>query len=122
MAACPYEVRSFLWEEPKGAWPQAWNGKADAKHGFVVKCHGCFHRIEKGLKPACVDACVGGARIFGDMQDPNSAVRKVVDAIPTSGLKAYLGAKPMVFYVGLSDKIAERGKKAANTIVVHQEE
>src|SRR3990170_1244544 len=122
MAACPYEVRSFLWEEPKGAWPQAWNGKADAKHGFVVKCHGCFHRIEKGLKPACVDACVGGARIFGDIQDPNSAVRKVVDAIPTSGLKAYLGAKPMVFYVGLSDKIAERGKKAANTIVVHQEE
>jgi len=121
MAACPYDVRSFLWKEPSGAWPQAWNGKAEAKHGFVVKCHGCFHRIEKGLKPACVDACVGGARIFGDLQDPNSEVRKIVDTISTQKLKAYLGTKPMVFYVGLSDKIAERGKKAAGTIIVHEE-
>ena len=121
MAACPYDVRSFLWEEPNGAWPQAWNGKAEAKHGFVVKCHGCFHRIEKGLKPACVDACVGGARIFGDLQDPNSDVRKIVDTISTQRLKAYLGTQPMVFYVGLSDTIAERGKKAADTIIVHQE-
>jgi len=121
MAACPYEVRSFLWKEPNGAWPQAWNGKAEAKQGFVVKCHGCFHRIEKGLKPACVETCVGGARIFGDLQDPNSEVRKIIDTISTQRLKAYLGTKPMVFYLGLSDKIAERGKKAADTIIVHQE-
>jgi len=121
MVACPYGVRSFLWEEPSGAWPQAWRGVAEAKHGFVVKCHGCFHRIEKGLKPACVDACVGGARVFGDLQDPNSEVRRIVDTIPTQRLKAYLGTKPMVFYVGLSDTIAERGKKAADTIIVHQE-
>ena len=121
MAACPYEVRSFLWKEPTGAWPQAWKGVAEAKHGFVVKCHGCFHRIEKGLKPACVDACVGGARIFGDWDDPGSEVRRIVNTIPTQRLKAYLGTRPMVFYVGLSDKIAERGEKTAGTILVHEE-
>ena len=121
MAACPYHVRSFVWREPSGARPPTWNGRAEAKHGFVVKCHGCFHRVEKGMKPACVEACVGGARIFGDLQDPNSDVRKVIDTIPTQRLKVYLGTKPMVFYVGLSDIIAERGKKAADTIIVHQE-
>jgi len=121
MAACPYEVRSFLWEEPSGAWPEAWKGKAEEKHGFVVKCHACYHRIEKGLKPACVDTCVGGARIFGDLQDPESEVRRIVDTIPTQTLKPYLGTKPMVFYVGLPEKVAERGKKDAATIIMHEE-
>src|SRR3990172_4246370 len=126
IAACPYEVRSFLWNEPSGAWPETWRivggGKAQAKQGFVVKCHGCFHRIEQGLKPACVEACVGGARIFGDLQDPNSEVNKIIDTVPTQRLKSYLGTKPMTFYVGLSDTLAERGKKAPDSIFVHKEE
>lgn len=122
MAACPYGVRSFLWEEPTGARPEIWNGKANAKLGFVVKCHGCFHRVEKGLKPACAEACVGGARIWGDLQDPNSDVRKVLDSTHTQALKDYLGTEPKVSYVGLSDKIAERGKKSPGTIIVHEEE
>jgi len=122
MGACPYGVRSFIWQEPRGAWPEMWKGKAEATQGFVVKCHGCYHRIEKGLKPACAEACVGGARIWGDLRDPNSEVRKIVDTLPTQTLKSYLGARPMVFYIGLSDKIAERGKKSAGTIILHEEE
>jgi tetrathionate reductase subunit B len=122
MAACPYGVRSFTWEEPSGAWFEPWMEKATAKHGFVVKCHGCYHRVEKGLKPACVEACVGGARIFGDFKDPNSEVRKLIDSLSTTRLKAYLGTEPMVFYIGLDEKVAELGRKAPGAIIVHEEE
>jgi tetrathionate reductase subunit B len=92
-----------------------------AKHGFVVKCHGCYHRVEKGLKPACVEACVGGARMFGDLEDPSSNVRKLIDSLPAMRLKAHLGTEPMVFYIGLDEKAAELGRKAPGAVIVHEE-
>jgi len=119
IAACPYQVRSFVWGEPSGSWPEPWMGEATAKHGFVVKCHGCYHRVDKGLKPACVEVCVGGARIFGDLEDPNSDVRKLIDSVSTAGLKSHLGTKPKVLYVELDERAAELGQKSAGTIVVH---
>jgi tetrathionate reductase subunit B len=57
LPACPYNVR-YLNPE---------TGKAD-------KCNGCIQRVEQGLQPACVQTCVGDARTFGDLNDPNSDV------------------------------------------------
>ncbi len=55
--ACPYNVRYL-----------------DEKRGVVDKCNACAQRLEVGLKPACVATCVGGSRLFGDLNDPASDV------------------------------------------------
>jgi tetrathionate reductase subunit B len=55
--ACPYEARYI-----------------DQKRGVVDKCTGCVQRVETGQAPACVQTCLGGARLFGDLNDPTSTV------------------------------------------------
>jgi len=83
IAACPYGVPQF--NEDK----------------FVAqKCNLCNHRIEAGLKPSCVKHCLTGARVFGDLDDPNSDVSKLA----AKGAEAYhpeYQTKPNVKYVGL---------------------
>lgn len=88
IAACPYGMRYF-----------------DPIRNTADKCTFCVQRLEQGLTPACVETCVGGARIFGDMNDPESQVRKVIDREPVQVLKRELGTKPQVFFVGLDSTI-----------------
>jgi len=85
---CPYGARYFNTEK----------GTAD-------KCTWCYHRITKGLLPACVQACPVGARVFGDLNDPESAVNKVLDIERINVLKPDLGTKPKVYYVGLDREV-----------------
>ena len=87
--ACPYDAR-FINHATQ---------KAD-------KCTFCNHRVAAGLLPACVESCVGGARIFGDLNDPESAVSKIVAKGETKVLKPELGTAPHVFYLGLDDAMA----------------
>ncbi|AKU21499.1 sulfate reduction electron transfer complex DsrMKJOP subunit DsrO [Massilia sp. NR 4-1] len=99
--ACPYEAR-FINHH---------TGKAD-------KCTFCVHRVDVGLLPACVETCVGGARIFGDVNDPNSEIsRRLKEAEgQVSVLKPEAGTKPHVFYIGLDKELAGRvdGDSAAD--------
>lgn len=44
----------------------------------ISKCTFCQPRIDQGLEPACVQTCVGGALIFGDVNDPNSEVSRLL--------------------------------------------
>jgi tetrathionate reductase subunit B len=46
--------------------------------GKVDKCTYCKPRVDQGLVPSCVLACITDARIFGDLDDPNSAVSQYV--------------------------------------------
>ena len=87
--ACPYDAR-FINHD---------TNKAD-------KCTFCNHRVAAGLLPACVESCVGGARIFGDLNDPASMVSEIVAKGKTKVLKPELGTAPHVFYLGLDDAMA----------------
>ncbi|MBZ0096216.1 MAG: 4Fe-4S dicluster domain-containing protein [Sulfuricella sp.] len=89
--ACPYDAR-FINHE---------TGKAD-------KCTFCAHRVDAGLLPACVETCVGGARIFGDLNDPDSKVRHLVDQNKLKVLKPEMGTQPHVFYLGLDERFQGR--------------
>lgn len=66
---CPYGSRYFD--------PLVKSGQDSTKNA-IGKCTFCMHRVEKGLLPACVNTCQGGARIFGDLNDPESDVSRLV--------------------------------------------
>lgn len=102
MAACPYAgVRTFNWEEPKHFldFPV---GNVDApKHqkGVVEKCTMCWHRIAKGERPACADVCRVMARYWGDFDDPDSDVSKLIQERPFKQLLPEKGTGSCVYYL-----------------------
>jgi len=67
------------------------------------KCTFCAHRVDAGLLPACVETCTGGARMFGDIKDPNSVVSKVLSEAgdQVKVLRPEMETSPHVFYLGL---------------------
>ncbi|MEG0376130.1 MAG: 4Fe-4S dicluster domain-containing protein [Raoultibacter sp.] len=102
MAACPYTgVRSFNWEEPVYSVAHAL-GSTDIpphqKH-VVEKCTMCYHRLAKGEEPACIDACPAVARHFGDTNDPNSEVSKLLKDRAHKQLLPERGTNPSVYYL-----------------------
>jgi molybdopterin-containing oxidoreductase family iron-sulfur binding subunit len=64
----------------------------------MEKCHFCLHRTRNGRLPACLEACPTGARVFGNLLDPNSEVRQVLAHKRVFVLKEELGLKPQFFY------------------------
>jgi Fe-S-cluster-containing dehydrogenase component len=87
--ACPYGARFFVEEE-----------------GVSDKCTWCYHRITKGMKPACVEVCPTGTRVFGDLNDTESPIRKFIKNNPVQVLKPESGNAPMCFYVGLDKDVS----------------
>ena len=61
------------------------------------KCTWCYHRITKGLQPACVEVCPVGARIFGDLHDKQSPVSQFIRNNRTRVLKPESGNAPNVY-------------------------
>ena len=68
--------------------------------GVMEKCTFCVHRLAKGLLPACVANCPVKVFHFGDMEDPNSEVSKLLGARPSWRLLEELGTQPRVYYLG----------------------
>lgn len=69
------------------------------------KCDLCRHRIEKDVVPACVNACMGRARIFGDLNDSDSEISKLLAGQPAQVLKPELGTEPHCFYIGAEEAL-----------------
>ncbi len=69
IAACPYGART---------WNKLLLSGKDKTKNAITKCTLCQHRIDKGVVPACVNICPARARIFGDLNDPDSEVSKLV--------------------------------------------
>jgi tetrathionate reductase subunit B len=91
--ACPYDAR-FINQRTQTA----------------DKCTFCAHRLEAGLLPACVESCVGGARVIGDMRDPQSQISRMIhehrDALMV--LQPEKNTLPQVFYLGMDDRFTTR--------------
>jgi phenylacetyl-CoA:acceptor oxidoreductase subunit 1 len=113
--ACPYDARSFNWESFVGDNPAVprW-GEPEVERrprGVPEKCAFCYQRIDRGLSlgltpgvdsdatPACVVTCPTGARMFGDLSDPNSNVSQVLQKHVSYRLRENLGTSPRVYYL-----------------------
>lgn len=103
MAACPYGARHFNWGEPNIP-PEDFNpnmhflGNRPRPRGVVEKCTFCIQRVREGRYPACLEICPVGARKFGNMLDPESEIRQVIDRKRVFVLKADLATHPKFFY------------------------
>ena len=91
MASCPYGVRYV-----------------NPLLNIVQKCDFCLHRVDQGLQPACVEACPAKARIFGDLNDPESQIAKLIAGNPVARIKPDMGTNPQVYYIGLDEEAVEK--------------
>jgi len=67
--------------------------------GNARKCHFCEHRLAEGMLPACVSTCVGRATMFGDANDAESVVSRLIHQPNAVRLREELGTEPRVFYL-----------------------
>ena len=103
MAACPYRGRTFNWSEPK-VRKEEWNtrvhylGNRPRFRNVVDKCTFCVQRVRNGRYPACVEACPTGTRKFGNLLDPDSEIRYMIDHKRVFRLKEELNTEPKFYY------------------------
>jgi dimethyl sulfoxide reductase iron-sulfur subunit len=104
MAVCPYGQRmSVQTEEPRSyhnpnAVPPG-NTASRPPKGKVDKCTFCAHLVDKGELPACVTACPASARVFGNLDEPNGSLSKILARRNSTVLRSDFGTKPHVFYL-----------------------
>ena len=90
IAACPYDARYL-----------------NPETGIADKCDFCLSRVENGLMPACVSTCITHSRVFGDINDPNSEVSKLLSKHATQVLNPEHGTQPNVYYIGLDATLSD---------------
>ena len=114
MTACPYGVRQFNWGEPAAlegtGGPYSYGYPAEYRldgrlvytparpEGVVEKCMMCADRIDAGELPLCVEAS-NGTILFGDLNDPDSDVRRALDESFAVRRRTSLGTGPSVYYM-----------------------
>jgi molybdopterin-containing oxidoreductase family iron-sulfur binding subunit len=103
MSACPYGARHFNWAEPEIPDGELnaqthYLGNRPRPKGVVEKCTFCIQRVRNGRYPACVEVCPVGARKFGDLRDPSSEVRYVLEHKRVFVLKNELNTRPRFYY------------------------
>lgn len=103
MAACPYEARRFNFSKPEIPKEDinpnmGYLSNRIRPAGVVEKCHFCLHRTREGKNPACLEVCPTGARVFGDLNDPDSEIRYIIQNKRTYVLKEEAGTIPAFFY------------------------
>jgi tetrathionate reductase subunit B len=67
--------------------------------GYVDKCTFCLHRVKAGREPACVEVCPTRSLTFGDLNDPDSRVSRLVHTRKSKVLKPDTGNEPNVFFL-----------------------
>ncbi len=99
MSACPYQARRFNWWEPEIP-PENRNPLVPMREeGVVEKCTFCVHRTRKGRVTRCVEVCPNKARTFGNLNDPDSEVSKLIASERNFRLKEELNSGPRIWYL-----------------------
>jgi phenylacetyl-CoA:acceptor oxidoreductase subunit 1 len=115
MVACPYHVR---FENPEDTCLTTEGRQKQGRSifrqpGIVEKCNFCKDRIDRGIahglmpgtawdaNPACVNACPVNARTFGDLDDPNSEISRLISSRKAEVLHEEFGTSPSVFYISV---------------------
>jgi menaquinone reductase, iron-sulfur cluster-binding subunit len=146
MGACPYHARYFNWWDPK--WPTGMEkylnpDVSPRMRGVVEKCSFCYHRYqaardtayyegrkddiaEEEYQTACTSACPAGAIVFGDLNNPDHLVHKIVQPDPHPDIRNHrvigksknpdvfrllerLGTNPKVYYLSKREWIRKAG-------------
>ncbi len=97
--ACPYGCRFMTPDTPET--------RALGVARTAQKCTLCYHRITRGLKPACVEICPSEARIFGDLKNPvtDDPIQRFIEKNKVQSLKPHLGTEPRVLYAGMDKEV-----------------
>lgn len=103
MAACPYDARRFNYKKPtlksEAVNPnQGYLSNRIRPAGVVEKCTFCLHRTRDGRYPACLEVCPTGARVFGNLLDPASEIRFILQNKRVFILKEDVGTQPRFYY------------------------
>ncbi|MFA5535922.1 MAG: 4Fe-4S dicluster domain-containing protein [Bacillota bacterium] len=101
MAACPYNARMFNWQKATRVPDFNYGDQAVPlrKVGIVEKCTMCKERTDLGLEPLCVEVCPAKARTFGDLDDPNSEVSRLIREQNAEQLLKEKGTRPQIYYI-----------------------
>ncbi len=105
MAACPYGARHFNWGQAQLPAEELntdthYLGNRPRPIGVVEKCTFCIQRTREqpGRYPACEEICPVGARKFGDLNDPNSEIRYLIENKRVFIFKEDLNTQPKFLY------------------------
>lgn len=110
MAACPYDVRHFNWDDPPEA-PQSLGGPTPEwpipqRKGTVGKCLACVHNTRQGKLPACVERCTMRALYIGDLSTDLATngkdVVRLSELLPENDAYRYkeeLNTRPRFYYI-----------------------
>ena len=99
MAACPYGSRSFNWKDPRPAIAEVNPDFPTRTKGVVEKCDFCEERLAKNLGPLCAEACAEKALVFGNLEQPDSEIRRALRSRFALQRKPELGTGPSVYYL-----------------------
>jgi Fe-S-cluster-containing dehydrogenase component len=86
--ACPYGMRFF-----------------HPVYQVADKCNFCYHRISRGMQPACVENCPTGARRIGNMMDPKDPVAQIIATQRVAVHKPEYGTDPQTYFIGMSEEV-----------------
>ncbi len=99
MAACPYGVRVFNWGDAEYPVPHEMGMIDQRPVGTVEKCTLCVHRLAENQVPSCVWSCPAQARVFGDLESPESRLVKLLESRNPEILLKEKGTRPKVSYL-----------------------
>ncbi|UCE32043.1 MAG: 4Fe-4S dicluster domain-containing protein [Burkholderiales bacterium] len=102
IVACPYDQRFYVGDDrtcfPDGAGEYVNPHAHKAPQGVPVKCDFCFHRVDEGREPACVEACPTEARIFGPLDAGDKPLNALISRRNSFTLLPDKGTSPNVYY------------------------
>jgi len=104
--ACPYDARIEVTYADVRQGRDFYGSDYRRTSPSADKCTFCDHLVAVGRKPACVDTCVGSARMFGDLDDSSDPVAQMVASGVARPLLPHLGTRPNVYYI---DDLKRRG-------------